>query len=135
MTVAIEGVGAVREPPLQLNCKLPARFTTTAAATAATTAVPTPTAATAAEVALGFRPRFVHGQRASAELCLIERLSRALSFFVGRHLDEREPARPSRGHVPHHADAVDRAMLREEILEFRLTCRIREVADEQFPTH
>src|SRR5215471_18752211 len=110
-----------------------AATTAATAAVAATTAV----AAAATEAARTFRPgpRFVDGEIASTELVVVELVDRLLCLVVGRHLDEREPARTARRHVAHHLDRIDRSGLREELLKLGLASRKRQVPDVQLPRH
>src|SRR5262245_691002 len=100
---------------------LPARLAASTAAAAAIAAV----SAAAAEAALRFRPRLVDGQRAPAHLVLIQFARRLLRFFVGGHLDEREPARPTRRGVAHHSNRFDGPGAAEELLQLRFPGRVR----------
>ena len=73
----------------------------TAAAAATTAAEATaPTATTTA----GRRTCLVDGETTPVEFGLVEPLNRGASSFLGRHLDEPEAARPSRGLIAHHAN-------------------------------
>src|SRR4029077_7851642 len=78
-------------PPIAAN-------TTAAAFSSAATA-----SATAA-TAFGLRSRFVHVERASADLRAVESRDRLVSLLGVRHLDEAETTRPARVPVGHDAD-------------------------------
>src|SRR5687767_10611775 len=106
--------------------RLPSRFAAaalaapaaaeTAAAAVDAAAVATPAAVTAATEAarpLRSRPRLVHREITAAEVGVVQLVDRLLRVLVGRHLDEREAARPPRGHVAHHLDGIDGARSRE----------------------
>ena len=71
----------------------------------------------------------------AAHLELVELRGRLLRFLVGRHLDEREPARAARRGVTHDAHRLDRAGLAEEFLEFRFACGVRKIPNVKPSTH
>jgi hypothetical protein len=107
---------------------------------APTTAATIPTAAASAaatEIAAadGFRPRFIHHQRPSIELILMEVVDRFLRVFVRGHFDERKATRAPRGLVTHHAHVVDSSGPAEEFSEFFVRALIREVAHVQSAAH
>src|SRR5687767_9676475 len=123
-----------------LPVPLPSRFLarSLAVAAAATTPIPTESAApaaTAAESALGLRPRFVDHQRPAVELVFVQLTDRSLRLFVRTHLDEREPACAAGRHISHHADAVDLASLAEQLGKLIFRRGVWKVADVEFPTH
>jgi hypothetical protein len=111
---------------------LPARFFSTAAAevavvvaAATTTAATTVTAAsaaatTAAKAAFRFRTRFVHDQRPSIHLVLVQLADSLLRVIVRCHLHERKPAGAPGRHVSHDADIVDLTRPAEQFSELIL---------------
>src|SRR5205085_1907380 len=101
------------------NGLLPPRLATAAAA-AAPVATVAAAAAAAAEAAFGPGPRFVHRQRASAHLVLIEFRRSLLRLLVGRHFDKREAARAAGRGIAHHAYRFHVAGFAEQLLQFRL---------------
>src|SRR5437762_12885558 len=107
-------------PPLPPRLAPPAAAAATAAVAAEATA--------AAEAPFGFRPRFVHRGRPAAELVLIEFSGGLLRLFVGRHFDECESARASGGGIAHDAHRFDGAGATEELLQFRFSGGIRQIA-------
>src|SRR5262245_52607005 len=106
-----------------------------AAAPAAAAPAAVPAAAAKAAGSLRTRPRFVDRQIAATERIVVQLVDRLLRVFVRGHLDERESACATRGHVAHHLDRVDRAGRGKELLQLRLPCRERQVADVEFPSH
>jgi hypothetical protein len=92
----------------------------TAAAVAAVAAEAAAAAATAAAEAAGtarfFRTRFVHRQRAAAQLRFVQLGDRLLRAVIGRHLDEPEAARAAGGHVAHDGDRFHRSNALEQFL-------------------
>src|SRR5262249_58627489 len=122
--------GVTRSPSDQFFITLPARLA--AAAGAATIAA---VAAAAAEATFRFRPRLVHGQRTPAHLVLVQLARGLLSFLVGRHFDERETAGPARRGVAHHTHRFDSPGAAEQLLQLRLTGRVRKIPDVQPSTH
>src|SRR5262249_47722742 len=110
---------------------LPSRLAAPAGVAAAAVAV----AASAAEATFRFWPRFVHRQRTSTELILVEFARRLLRLVVGRHLDEGEAASAPRGGVAHHTDRFDFPCLAEKLLEFRFTRAVGKVADVESASH
>src|SRR5262245_59690710 len=109
---------------------LPARLSASAAAFAIAAE-----AAAAAKPTGRFRPRLVHGERATTHLVAVELRRRLLRFLVGRHFDERKPARAPGCRIAHHADRFDGSRLAEELLQFRLARCVGNVPDVQPATH
>src|SRR5206468_9004075 len=109
-----------------------ATATVTAAATAAAA---TSAATTATEAAFRFRPGFVHHERASVHLLLMELADRLRRVLVIHHLDECEAAGPAGGHVPHHPDVVHLPGLAEQLRELLFRRRVGEVPDVESPAH
>lgn len=66
---------------------------------------------------LVFGRAWSHGQRAAAELVVVELLNGSLGFLVGGHLHEREAAPAAGGHVGHHVHALNRARIGEQRLK------------------
>src|SRR5262245_42512069 len=108
---------------------------TAIAASAAASATGPASAAAATESSLGLRSGFIHHQRASIHLMLVELADRLLRIVVARHLDERKPARAPGRHVPHHPDVVYLARPAEQLGELVFRGGIREVADVESPAH
>ena len=73
--------------------------------------------------------------RAAAELRLVELVDGPLRIVVARHLDEREPARPTRGHVAHDPHGIDGADLSEHLFELGFSRFVREIPNKQPTTH
>src|SRR6185295_10642087 len=92
-------------------------------------------ATAAAESAFRLGPGFVDGERAAAHLELVQLARRLLRFFVGRHLDKGESARPACRSVTHDADRLDRSRPAEQLLQLRLSGRVRKVPDVKPSTH
>src|SRR3954465_10982692 len=101
---------------------------------AATAASPSATSA-ATDPAFGFRPGFVHDERATLHLVLVELGNGLLRVVVVRHLDEGEAARATRCHVPHHPDVVDFAGPAKQLGELIFGGRVGEVPDVESPAH
>jgi hypothetical protein len=104
-----------------------AATTTTAAAEAATAA--TTTAATAAAIL-----RFVHAQRATAEVATVEGLDRVVCVASLAHLHEGEPSRPTGLTVGDDAHLFDGTMALEELLDLAFGGTERKVPDVQLLT-
>ena len=104
----------------------PAAATAASAATAAAESAPAPAR---------LRPRLIHGEVTPAELLVVQRADRFLRVVVGRHVDEGESARPSRRHVAHDVDGLDRARAAEQVLQILLGHRVREVSDVELFRH
>jgi hypothetical protein len=85
-----------------------------ASTTTAVTSAATPSAAAtirpAAPGAFGLRTRFVHVQRAAAELRSIERRNRPFSLGFIRHFHERETTGPARIAIGFNADPLNLAV-------------------------
>ena len=95
----------------------------------AAAAVAAESAAAAAKAAFGLGTRFVDRERAATHLELVELGRRLLRFFVGRHLDEREAARPTRGRVAHDAHRFDVPRSAEQLLQLRFARRVGKIPD------
>src|SRR5450830_1519103 len=91
----------------------------TAAVSAATAAAATAASASAASAESTFwlRPGFVHHERTSIHLVLVELGDGLRRVLVIHHFDEREPAGAAGRHVPHHPDVVHLAGLAEQLRE------------------
>jgi hypothetical protein len=98
--------------------------TTEATGTRAAGAAEATTATRTARLALA---RFVDAKHAAVELLAVELLQRLRRGFRCRHLDEREPARASRGVVANQVYRLDLAVAGEELLELRLLGVIRQI--------
>src|SRR5688500_16581526 len=101
---------------------LPARVGAPPGPAAAAAIAAAPAASAAAESAAAtwarrLRPRFIHGQRASAHLVAVELRDRLLRIIVARHFDEGEAARAPGDAVAHDGDGLDLARLPEQRLE------------------
>src|SRR4030095_13595945 len=83
----------------------------------------------------GLPPRFVNGETAPPKLIFIQLCDRLLRLVIAAHLNERKPARPSRGHVAHHFHRFHGAGTGEQVLELRFSGFIREISDIQLSTH
>src|SRR5437867_3720713 len=72
--------------------------------------------ATASATASARRPlaRLAHGERATAERLSVQRLDRGPCLLVGRHLDEREAARPTGLPIGHDLDLLHLATVLRE---------------------
>src|SRR5213593_4159629 len=80
-------------------------------------ATPRIAAAESAAAMRRFGARLVDGQAATAELIVVQLGDGTLGLFICTHFDEREPAGPAGGHVPHHPDRFDGSRTREELLK------------------
>jgi hypothetical protein len=92
----------------------------TATAAAALSAATTTTAAASGAFRLG--ARFVHVQRASADLRSVQSSDRFLSVFGARHLDETKAARTACVPVGEDADTIHLAVHFEQLTQFVLRC-------------
>jgi hypothetical protein len=110
---------------------LPTRLATSAA-TAATT-IPAKSATT--ESTFGLRSRFIHRQRATTHLVLVELAGSPLRFFIGGHLDESEAAGAAGRCVTHHVHRCDVASATEQLLKLCFTSAVRQIPDVQPATH
>jgi hypothetical protein len=110
--------------------------TATAASTAEATAAAATTAAAAAAAATAALHRFIHAERAAAELLSVERCDRCLRVFVARHRHEREPARTAGLAIHYDRDLFDRStFFTERSTELVLGRRVRQVSNVEFLTH
>src|SRR5262245_34710240 len=100
-----------------------ASATTTAAITPATAAAATTAAARAAGT------RFVHGERAPAEVLAVKRLDRRLALGVVGHRDEPESTRAAGFAIGDDRRLADLAVLREEVVQVLIGGLVRQVAD------
>ena len=82
----------------------------------------------------GFGSCLVDRQRAAAEIVLVELRNRLLRFLVGSHLDKREAARASGGHIAHDAHGLHIAGLTEQLLQLGFADCVGEIADVQLAT-
>jgi hypothetical protein len=90
----------------------------TAAATVSAAAATTTAAAAAAAAATIFaRTRFVHGQRATFVLLVVEALNGRLGYTVRAHFDETKAFAPSRVSVLDDLRALHRAEFREQLFK------------------
>jgi hypothetical protein len=89
----------------------------TAAATVSAAAATTTAAATAAAATIFARTRFVHGQRATFVLLVVEALNGRLGFSVRAHFDETKAFAPSRVSVLDDLRALHRAEFREQLFK------------------
>src|SRR5262247_1936957 len=106
-----------------------------ASAVAAATTTTTTTAAGATPTR---RPlaRLAHGERTATERLPVQRRDRRLSLVVGRHLDEREAARPAGFPVGDDLDLLDlAAVLLEERAKLRFLGLVGEVSNVQSLSH
>src|SRR5262249_30875436 len=118
-------VGArFRKAPRESSPTLPARLT-----------APMRLATAESAAALGFRPRFVDGETAPADLRPVDLADRLLRIVVSAHLHEAEPSRAARRLVAHHRDGFDRSDCGEELLKLRFSDLVRQVSHIQLPTH
>jgi hypothetical protein len=122
-------------PACAFALKLPAGLAAPAAATTTAAVAAKSTAAAPAKPALGLGPGLVDRQAAAAHLELIKLGGRFRGLLVGRHLDECEPPGTARRGVAHDTDRLYGSCLAEELLEFRFSRAIREVADVKPSTH
>src|SRR5262249_17101024 len=83
----------------------------------------------------GFRPGFIDGETASADLARVQFTNRGLCLFVGAHLDECKPARTASHLIAHDGHRLDRPRPREQLLELGLSNFVRQISDRQLPTH
>src|SRR5215831_12662276 len=101
---------------------------TVAAATTTTTTAAAPTRCPLA--------RLAHGERTAAERLAVQGGDRRLSLVVGRHLHEREAARPAGLPVGDDLDLLDlAAVLLEERAELRFLGLVGEVPNVQSLSH
>src|SRR6185295_10943213 len=89
----------------------------------------------AAESTFRLGTRFVDGERAAAHLELIQLACRFLRFFIGRHLDKGESACPACRGVAHDANRLHCARPAEQLLQLRLSSRVRKIPDVKPSTH
>src|SRR5262245_6597999 len=99
-------------------------------------------AATTTTAAAGATPtrrplaRLAHRERTAAERLPVQRRDRRLSLIVGRHLDEREAARPAGFPVGDDLDLLDlAAVLLEERAKLRFLGLVGEVSNIQSLSH
>jgi hypothetical protein len=112
--------------------------TATAAATesaAATAAATESTTASAATATIFARTRFVDGQGPAAMLLAIERRDRRLGFLIGAHLDEAESLGSARVAIVDDLSRNNRAVLCEQLLEFRAIDLVAQVPNIKLLTH
>jgi hypothetical protein len=104
---------------------------------AATSAGPGPTVAawTTGASALRLWPRLVHDEVSVPEEPTIEHLDCLASFFLGRHLDEPESARPSGELVRDDPNCLDGPGLLEELAKVLLGGLERKVPYKQLCGH
>ncbi len=96
-----------------------------------------PVAAAAAEPARPLGPRlgFVDRQAAPAEIVAVHLRDRGLGVRLGRHLDERETARPARRHVADHVHRGHLARGPEQVLQILLRRAEGDVPDVESQSH
>jgi len=104
-------------------------------AAASTGPGPTIPARTAGTGALRLWPRLVHDEVSVPEEPTVEHLDCLASFFLGRHLDEPESARPSGELVRDDPNCLDGSGLLEELAKVLLGGLEREVPDKQLCGH
>jgi hypothetical protein len=104
-------------------------------AAASTGPGPTIAAWTAGAGALRLWPRLVHDEVSVSEKPTVEHLDCLASFFLGRHLDEPESARPSGELVRDDPNCLDGPGLLEELAKVLLGGLEGEVSYEQLCGH
>src|SRR5687768_4742883 len=87
------------------------------AAAAAAEAATTAATAAAAVTAVFARAGFVDGQAATVDFLPVELRDGGLAILLGRHLDEPEAARATCLAILNHRSRLDRARLREQLLQ------------------
>jgi len=114
---------------------LSANLSAPASAAAATGPRPSVATRTAGAGALRLRPGLVHDEISVPEKSTVEHLDCLASFFLGRHLDEPESARPSSELVRDDPNCLDGPGLLEELAKVLLGGLEGEVPYEQLCGH